>query len=870
MPINDTGAHAHTTAQDAITKAIATYDRAGLVGRLAQAEKQRADIVERFPLDGWPTLTLERYALGQKNSEDTYCRWLEFRSNDLGSMSGGSAMKMVIFKRKDQDGWYYPEQHFTSLETAWETLRSSFVEAFRLAKEGEWESIDSLPALEYGPALKVKSLHVYFPAEVLPIYSRDALQHFLRALGESDAETRNIERVVLNRRLLARLRAIPELNGWSTNEIAFFLYDILNPREVRRVVKIAPGENAKYWPECLQGGFICLGWGEVGDLNVFENKSAFKVEFEKKYGAIYNNSKSKISAKANELWTLMELEPGDIIVANQGTSKVLAVGEVMEPGYEWRPDRAEFWHTVRVKWDTAVAQTIEPQLGWATVTVGKVAPALYEAIVRGQPNVQGGGQPIALATNQPLDPELAGLMDTLERKGQLILYGPPGTGKTYTARKLSVAFQLRHEGKEIASVLADDAKLAAAEAAMSQATSSRRVWWVVANPAEWRWETLFKTGTETFREGRLKRNYAQLQAGDLVIGYSSTPDKRIMALAKVSQPAKRGVDGELRFEIQPLTRVTNGPTYEDLLKEPALAGSEPIRFNNQGTLFSLTAAEVEHLLGMMLARDTSLEAYLPDETSGVPPIVRLTFHPSYSYEDFIEGFRPYQGRDDALALRLEDGVFKRVCGAARANPERRYVVLIDEINRANIGKVFGEVITLIERDKRNLLITLPQSKQTFSIPPNVFIIGTMNTADRSIKLLDAALRRRFAFAEVMPNSETLQGAKVGTMALDEFLDELNRRISREAGREKQIGHSFLLEGGKPVSDPTEFARRFRQEILPLLQEYCYEDYATLALYIGDEIVDADDGALDMDRIQDPESLIAALQKAFAAPAAKLD
>jgi len=131
-----------------------------------------------------------------------------------------------------------------------------------------------------------------------------------------------------------------------------------------------------------------------------------------------------------------------------------------------------------------------------------------------------------------------------------------------------------------------------------------------------------------------------------------------------------------------------------------------------------------------------------------------------------------------------------------------------------------------------MIVTLPQSKESFTIPPNVYLLGTMNTADRSIKLLDAALRRRFAFIEFMPDVELLRGGKVEGLDLDEFLIELNARIAAHAGREKQIGHSFLMDGSQPISDAGEFARRFRQEILPLLQEYCYDDYAALARYLA--------------------------------------
>jgi 5-methylcytosine-specific restriction enzyme B len=245
-----------------------------------------------------------------------------------------------------------------------------------------------------------------------------------------------------------------------------------------------------------------------------------------------------------------------------------------------------------------------------------------------------------------------------------------------------------------------------------------------------------------------------------------------------------------------------------------------------------------------------------------PQLTRLTFHPSYSYEDFVEGFRPVADEKQALSLRLESGVFKRVCRAALEESRRTFLVLIDEINRANVARVFGELITLLERDKRGMTVTLPQSKEAFTIPPNVYLLGTMNTADRSVKLLDVALRRRFAFIESMPNTELLSGAKVGTLALDDFLEELNRRIAAHEGREKQIGHSFLLDGEEPVSDPEEFARRFRQGILPLLQEYCYEDYATLARYLGPKLIDTAAQSINFEVVNDPDALVAALEEAF--------
>ena len=388
----------------------------------------------------------------------------------------------------------------------------------------------------------------------------------------------------------------------------------------------------------------------------------------------------------------------------------------------------------------------------------------------------------------------------------------------------------------------------------------------MANPKEWSWDRLFADGTVEYRYGRLKRNYPLVQRGDLVIGYQSTPDKRVVALARVTRELRSVGDSAPKIELAPVEQLNNGQSYDELKQDAVLAQSEPMRFNNQGTLFALTRTEAERALVQLAERHpqhTILEqAADSGTTDNVGPLTRVTFHPSYTYEDFIEGFRPNADGAGGLSLALDDGVFKRVCRAAQANPGRPYLLLIDEINRGNVAKIMGELLTLLERDKRGLTLTLPQSKETFSVPRNVFLLGTMNTADRSIKLLDAALRRRFAFIECMPDSELLHGALVGELALDDFLDGLNERIARSEGREKQVGHSYLLVDGRPVDEVDEFAARFREEILPLLQEYCYDDYATLAKFIGSGLVDADAGTLDAEKIYNAEQLVTALAREF--------
>ena len=840
-----------------LEKAVASYDRATDKKFVAAAELERKEVVERFPLDQWPTMSLERYALGQEESEDTFSRWMEFRTQHLGSMRGGSARKHIIYKHKDKPGWYFDPEYKNEQE-AWLKIREAFVQAFRDANVNNWNAIDALPPLAGGPALCLKALHLYFPNEILPVYSQQHIRHFLRLLEAPEAGDRTLGAVRLNRELLVNAIQRPEFKSWSTQEVMRFLYRWADPREERRVIKIAPGEGAKYWDDCLRDGYICVGWDEVGDLREFPSKEAFRVQFVKEFAGTYNNHKPTLSKKANEVWALMQLEPGDIVIANKGTSQILAIGEVSEPGYMWRPERPDYRHTVRVDWDTSRAKDIPPQRRWALVTVAPVPAALYRTIV-GEVKVSNKTPP-----KTPVDALLREIAQAIERKGQVILYGPPGTGKTYHARRFAVAWLLQRQGLvgEVQAALADPETFGAAERRLSTSQVSRRVWWIVANPKEWNWDQLFRKKRVGYRYGRLRRNYPHVKIGDLVIGYQSTPDKRVVALARVAQAFGQHGGKDPTIEIEAVASIKNGLTYEELAADRVLTGSEPMRFRNQGTLFRLTADEADYALSLLAERDPNLQIHVDDDSDAVGLLTRLTFHPSYSYEDFVEGFRPHDAGNAALSLRLADGVFKRVCLAALAHPTKPFLVLIDEINRANVAKVFGELITLLELDKRGLLVTLPQSKDSFCIPPNVYLLGTMNTADRSVKLLDTALRRRFAFVELMPNIGVLHGAKVGTLALDDFLDELNRRIAKTEGREKQIGHSFLLEGDEPVSDPDEFARRFRQEILPLLQEYCYDDYGALASYIGTKLVDKEAQTLDHEQLTDTDALLAALEDEF--------
>jgi DNA polymerase III delta prime subunit len=217
----------------------------------------------------------------------------------------------------------------------------------------------------------------------------------------------------------------------------------------------------------------------------------------------------------------------------------------------------------------------------------------------------------------------------------------------------------------------------------------------------------------------------------------------------------------------------------------------------------------------------------------------VTFHQSFSYEDFIEGIRPGLNEEEDLAFELTPGTFRRIVNQALNDPERRpHALFIDEINRGNIAKVFGELITLLEIDKRlgeanETVVQLPYSGESFSVPPNLWVIGSMNTADRSIALLDTALRRRFEFEELLPDSDVIRQQVGDNGVLDEvdvagLLDALNERIEFLYGRDHTLGHSYFLG----VGGLDDLKKIFLDRIIPMLQEYFYDDWEKVCLVLG--------------------------------------
>ena len=233
-------------------------------------------------------------------------------------------------------------------------------------------------------------------------------------------------------------------------------------------------------------------------------------------------------------------------------------------------------------------------------------------------------------------------------------------------------------------------------------------------------------------------------------------------------------------------------------------------------------------------------------------IKMVTFHQAYGYEEFIQGIRPVMEnggeledgqKPSELRYEVRSGAFKDFCDGIPSGDNRPYIFIIDEINRGNIAKIFGELITLIEPSKRRgaeeaLSVELPYNGETFSVPTNVYILGTMNTADRSLALLDTALRRRFDFVEMMPDPSLLQGVTVGGIDIQKLLTNLNMRLELLIDREHTIGHAFFLPL-KENGSMERLSQIMKQKVIPLLQEFFYDDYRMLQMVLGSKIVSSE-------------------------------
>lgn len=403
-------------------------------------------------------------------------------------------------------------------------------------------------------------------------------------------------------------------------------------------------------------------------------------------------------------------------------------------------------------------------------------------------------------------------------------------------------------------------------------------WWLIARPKTWSFAKIDNGDVQSFtlydekRNPRhIHQNFLDAKAGDMVIGYESTPKKKIVAICRVNAEQ----DGEKLF-FEKVEGLNSPIDYKTLTKCPELEHMEFFR-KKYGCLFKLTKEEYDFILHMIreknpVAQEASIEAYTKSDfldevymteeryenlvavlrykkniiLQGAPGVGKtftarrlawsmmgekddsriefVQFHQNYSYEDFMMGYKPNED-----GFKLQNGIFYRFCQKADNHPDKEFFFIIDEINRGNMSKIFGELLMLIEKDYRDTKATLANGL-SFSVPKNLYIIGMMNTADRSLAMIDYALRRRFSFFEVEPgfdsdgfihyqnslNNETLN-------KLVKTVKELNRAIScdQSLGKGFCIGHSYFC--GSDACTEEGLHRIVDYNILPMLSEYWFDD-----------------------------------------------
>ncbi|MCU4747696.1 AAA family ATPase [Streptomyces sp. G-5] len=425
--------------QDGFTDRLARFDRAAARKTADRAEEEGKGVLDAFPLEDWSGLSLERYALGPSTrsaARPSFCRLLEYGTNAFGSIRGGSAAKHIVYQHRSGEWRIVPSTlRRLDVHEAWERVREDFLAAFSAAGEGAYERLDELELLSYGQALATKTLAIYFPEAFLPVFSASHIRHFTALLGgRPHSYSSGVRAWRANRELLNLVRRTPQFEGWRPHEVTEFLYAFHDPRPKDRAIwKVAPGERASLWEDCLTHGWIRIGWDEVGSLAQFESDQELKDALDQYWpGSTGGNLRL-----ARQMLAFRDLERGDLIVANRGKSEVLGVGTVTD-GYSYSPHLEKYQHTVAVEWDITFAQQFDsPRHAWQP-TLAKVPATLWQHIREGR-RATLSGPTVEMPPEGELPGSVGKVWDLLTRKGQVVLQGPPGTGKTRLALSVALA-----------------------------------------------------------------------------------------------------------------------------------------------------------------------------------------------------------------------------------------------------------------------------------------------------------------------------------------------------------------------------------------------------------------------------------------------
>jgi 5-methylcytosine-specific restriction protein B len=749
------------------------------------------DFLDTWPLSKLATMTLADYT--QAGSKETFTYWIESRLDKLGSIWGGSSFKFGVFSRKDEEAKQndarlsYSDSHAwysalgTTANEAFLKVRSFVVQVAEMAAKGDLDGIESLEVL--GEACKWKIAFHYQDRRspsILCVFKKEMLSAFV---GDPTRQTMaELQRAAMGKRP-------PHLD---IVEFSSLIWTQWGEKNIK-IWKVSHGEGEPFSDGELQKYLADHLVVVRGEATAKQGEAFAEVPVGSLFYLCHGNSPQLIGK-----FTSVATPSAKGVAWLQREYRVLwraiKADQYQEKSKKWSPggsssfwpvppkDRPEFEYTLLKPYFGIGLADLATMAGEGDNDAGADQPVVQEVAVGSRPMT-----PI----NQ-------------------IYYGPPGTGKTYAVVKL-----LKENYERSATTTTAE---------------------------EWRSQFIAeKIGTLKWWEG--------IAAALYDLGGKATVSQLLEhSFLKAIALAKRRKHN-LRDNIHGILQVH---ALEDSATVKLKKRSAPPVFDKAADASWFLAGEWEDTCEDLTALVDQLNAG-PKDAGSIRNYRFVTFHQSYGYEEFVEGLRPVlanEGEADQVQYEIRPGVFKQLCDVARSTPSQRFAMVIDEINRGNISKIFGELITLIEPDKREgaehaVSVLLPYSGESFSVPANVDIVGTMNTADRSLALLDTALRRRFDFIPVMPDARDLPDAPlhglrvaIGGRVIDvpKLLTAINERVEALYDRDHTIGHAYFT-ALRLVADGEErfkaLNQLLRNRILPLLEEYFFEDWHKICLVLGD-------------------------------------
>jgi hypothetical protein len=593
-------------------------------------------------------------------------------------------------------------------------------------------------------------------------------------------------------------------------DILFQMLDKEDIRE-RRYWRIGTTNDDKdYWNEMLSNQFASMGWSELGDLSEkhIENKNDVEKLME---DLRFYEQKSQRSRKAGEVFNFYsEMDKGDVMVAQNG-QKINGIG-IITDNYLFQ-EGFDFPHTRAVDWKVIDPEELINQQGLRTTIFEITNPELINKIDQLLSDNHGN----QMRTQIPLN---------------TILYGPPGTGKTYYTIDLAVRIAAPDEYTE------GDHR--ANKAVFEQLVQGRQVVFTTFHQSMC-YEDFIEgikpvsddsnNLTYTVEDGLFKQ--LAVNAAFEFISEKSSDASKSLNFSSAYDHMLDDVNEKIGNDEKYILKLKSGSELE--IVEITTGNNFLVQHKNGTRTYTVSRKRLEKLFSGLpelnsvtnineeirkVIGGSNASAYwavLKKLRSFNVSVHQTKADKTYSYEDKVAAIEK---------LQLND--------LSPTGNEKKYVFVIDEINRGNVSQVFGELITLIEEDKRfgnkeSLSAILPYSRSRFFVPFNLYIIGTMNTADRSVEALDTALRRRFSFIEKMPLYD-IEGMdqELAGMKIADILETINIRIEKLIDRDHQIGHSYFLD----LTAPEDILRVFRDKLIPLLQEYFYGDYEKLGLVLG--------------------------------------